>query len=401
MSEILPIRPVATDNVIHASFALSPTQPVEQIELAALEMQKDTAVVYCEGNFAAIDGKTANGLVRHSEKYVILAVIDSQLSGRNSGEVLDAKPNGIPILADLEEAYAGTRKDARPKWFIYGMAPASGKLTSSERQIVLDALSLGMGVISGLHEFLSEDDEFVQAAKAANAELIDIRKPRAKADLRMFTGDIARVTCPRVAVLGTDCAIGKRTTASVLTSALNTRGIHAVLVTTGQTGMMQGSKFGVALDAVPSQFCAGELEATIIEAFDQAKPDIILVEGQGALSHPAFSTSAFILRGSVPDGVILQHAPKRKHRCDFPTMPMPMPETEIALIETFCDTEVIGLTLNHEDMSDSEIEAAIELYNKELGLPVTDALARPEQLLVDMVLASFPELEGKLTATVT
>ena len=116
--------------------------------------------------------------------------------------------------------------------------------------------------------------------------------------------------------------------------------------------MMQGSRHGVALDAVPSQFCCGELEATIVEAFEEDDPDIIIVEGQGALSHPAFSTSAFILRGSVPDGVILQHAPKREHRCDFEQMKMPTPESEIRLIEAFSDTKVIGLTINHENMSD-------------------------------------------------
>ena len=98
------------------------------------------------------------------------------------------------------------------------------------------------------------------------------------------------------------------------------------MVGTGQTGLMQGARYGVALDAIPSQFCAGELEAVMVEAFERDRPDVIVVEGQGALSHPAFSTSAFILRGSQPDGVILQHAPGRAHRCDFADMPMPTPQ---------------------------------------------------------------------------
>ena len=122
------------------------------------------------------------------------------------------------------------------------------------------------------------------------------------------------------------------------------------MIGTGQTGLIQGARYGVALDAVPSQFCAGELEATIIEAFEAEKPDVIIVEGQGALSHPAYPTSAFILRGACPDGVLLQRAPGRAHRCDFEHMAMPEPADEIHLIQTFSDTKVFGLTINHENM---------------------------------------------------
>ena len=154
----------------------------------------------------------------------------------------------------------------------------------------------------------------------------------------------------------------------------------------------------LALDAVPSQFCAGELEATIVEAFEFEDPDVIIVEGQGSLSHPAFSSSSFILRGSCPNGVVLQHAPRRSKRCDFENMAMPTPASEINLIETFSDTKIIGLTINHEQMSDLEVSAAIIRYEQELGIPVTDALTRSPERLVDMVLAAFPDLKGGLAA---
>jgi uncharacterized NAD-dependent epimerase/dehydratase family protein len=173
-----------------------------------------------------------------------------------------------------------------------------------------------------------------------------------------------------------------------------------VMVCTGQTGLIQGARYGVALDAVPSQFCAGELEAAIIEAFECENPDVIIIEGQGALSHPAYSTSSFILRGSCPDGVVLQHAPKRPHRCDFEQMAMPMPATEIELIQTFSDTQVIGLTINHENMTDAEVSATITQYEHQLSIPTTDALTRPPERLVEMVLAAFPELKIQLTAAV-
>ena len=355
-----------------------------------------TAVVYCEANFGAIDGKTANGLVRHSEKYKILSVIDSEKAGLDSGVVLDEKPNGIPVCRNLASAIAHV--GITPDYFIFGMAPASGMLSSHERGLVLEAIDMGMNIVNGLHEFLNDDPVFVAASAAKNVVILDIRKPRAKKDLRLFSGRIALVTCPRIAVLGTDCAIGKRTTATILTRALNDRGVKAVMVGTGQTGLIQGARYGVALDAIPSQFCSGELEATIVEAFENESPDVIIVEGQGALSHPAYSTSSFILRGSCPDGVVLQHAPARRYRCDFDRMPMPIPATEINLIQTFSDTKVIGLTINHENMTDDEVDLAITLYELELGIPATDSLTRSPERLVEMVLAAFPELEEKLTA---
>jgi uncharacterized NAD-dependent epimerase/dehydratase family protein len=119
---------------------------------------------------------------------------------------------------------------------------------------------------------------------------------------------------------------------------------------------------------------------------------VIIIEGQGALSHPAFSTTSFILRGSRPNGVVLQHAPGRNSRCDFEQMPMPLPITEINLIQTFADTKVIGLTINHENMSDVEVNKAINEYKLELGIPVTDALTRPKKHLAEMVLTAFPQI---------
>ncbi len=180
--------------------------------------------------------------------------------------------------------------------------------------------------------------------------------------------------------------------------ALNDRGVKTVMIGTGQTGLIQGARYGVPIDAIPSQFCAGELETTIVNAFRIESPDVILIEGQGALSHPAFSSSSFILRGACPDGVVLQHAPGRKNRCDFPRMTMPTPATEINLIETFAQTKVIGVTINHENMSDAEVSSAILGYENELGIPATDALSRPPEHLVEMVLGAFPELAEHLPA---
>lgn len=377
----------------------SQARQVSAVPSPIIELNRSlTAIVYCEANFGGIDGKTANGLVRHSEKYEILSIIDSEKAGQDAGSILDDEPNGIPVFQDLKDALAHAGKI--PDYFIFGIAPATGMLSPIERKLVLKAIDLGMNILNGLHEFLNEDPEFVAACLRSNVVIRDVRKPRDKKDLRVFSGRIADVTCPCIAVLGTDCAIGKRTTATILTRALTELGIKAVMIGTGQTGLMQGARYGMALDAVPSQFCAGELEATILEAFEREDPDVIFIEGQGSLSHPAYSTSSFILRGSCPDGVVLQHAPGREHRCDFPQMSMPTPATEINLIETFATTKVIGLTLNHENMTDAEVSSAITLYEWELGIPVTDALTRPTGHLVKMVLSAFPQIGEKLSTVV-
>ena len=378
-------------SIFFDEFAVTP--PVTKAAKPYLPPQKapsETAIVYCEDNFGGIDGKTANGLVRHSEKYKILSIIDSEKSGQDAGQVLDGKPNGIPIFENLKEALADAGR--LPKNFIFGISPASGMLSSIERRLLLEAIKQGMNIINGLHEFLNDDPEFSAASARSQVIIRDVRKPRAKKDLRVFSGRIEDVTCPRIAVLGTDCAIGKRTTATVMAAALKERGINAVIIGTGQTGLIQGARYGLPLDAIPSKFCAGELEATIIEAFENEDPDVILIEGQSALSHPAYSSSSFILRGSCPQGVVLQHAPGRKHRCHFESMPMPTLASEINLIETFAETKVIGLTLNHENMTDDEVSAAITGYEEEFGIPSTDSLSRSPERLVEMVLSAFPQV---------
>ena len=357
---------------------------------------RPSAVIYCEANFGAPDGKTANGLVRHSERYQILSVIDSRQSGQDSGEILDDRPNGIPVVADLGAAIR--LHGAAPDFLIFGVAPSSGMLSVGERGVLLGAMEQGISIVNGLHEFLNDDPEFAANVARYGVKILDVRRPRDKKDLRIFSGRIAEVTCPRIAVLGTDSAIGKRTTATILTKALNDHGIRAVMVGTGQTGLIQGARYGVALDAIPCQFCSGEMEAAVVEAFEGERPDVIVIEGQGALSHPAYLSSTFILRGSRPHAVILQHAPARRKLGDFSYVPIPDPASEINLIQTFSDTKVIGLTINHENMSDVEVTAAITMYELELGIPATDALTRPTDRLVEMVVGAFPELERRPVA---
>ncbi len=163
----------------------SPVKPVAApLDVVAGNKRTATAIVYCEANFGAIDGKTANGLVRHSERYEILSVIDSEKAGLDAGMVLDDKPNAIPIFRDLAESLA--KSVTLPDYFIFGMAPSSGMLSLHERSVMLEAISHGMNIVNGLHEFLNDDPVFKAASAASNVEILDVRKPPEKKDLHTF-----------------------------------------------------------------------------------------------------------------------------------------------------------------------------------------------------------------------
>jgi uncharacterized NAD-dependent epimerase/dehydratase family protein len=355
---------------------------------------KETALVYCGGQFGKVDGKTAVGLVRHSETYLIVGIIDSLLAGNDAGEALGEGKNNIPIFSDLDEALS--KLGEVPDCYIYGKAPLETNIPGDERRLIVEAMKKGMHIVNGLHQFFSEDEEFSQVAAQCGVQITDIRKSPKQEDLHVFTGQISNVNVPVIAILGTDCASGKRTTATKLNKSLNDLGIKSIMIATGQTGLMQGAKYGASVDALVSQFVIGEIENAVIQAFEQESPDIILIEGQSAVSHPAFMSSVAILKASMPDGVILQHPPAREVRVDFPQLAMPTVESEIQMIEAISQSEVIGITLNHENLTDSEVLETIVEYEDRYQLPTTDILKYGCQKLIKMLCNHYPALDQKI-----
>lgn len=351
----------------------------------------ESAIVYSENEFGKIDGKVANGLVRHSEKYKIVGVIDSSKAGLDALEYLDGIKSGILIHLDIDTTLENLTEV--PQYFIYGIAPLESFLHQTQRDVIFYAMSKGMNIVNGLPEFLTEDEEFVNKALEYNVKIYDIRKPPERKDLHNFTGRIVNVKIPVVAVMGTDCAVGKRTTAVCLVEALKKEGLKAVFVTTGQTGLLQGSRYGVAIDVLTSGFSTGEVENAVVNACEREEADIIIVEGQGALSHPAFTSSSAILRGALPKAVIIQHPPRRVTHCDYPAFPMPTLESEIELIELFSKSKVIAITINHEDMTDDEVKSCIVEYEYKYELPTTDVLKQGPDKLVQRLYDIFPDLQ--------
>ncbi|MCB9012794.1 MAG: DUF1611 domain-containing protein [Bacteroidales bacterium] len=345
------------------------------------------AIVYCQGAFNTPNGKTAHGLVRFTSRYNVIAVIDSGYAGQDAGEVLDGRKNGIPVVKSVEDAVVtALSKGIEIKTMVIGIAPDGGRFEKSQRKDILTALEIGLNIDSGLHDFLGDDPEFGKLADYKGLRIRDIRKTPNRNDLHFFTGDIDKVTCLKLAVLGTDSAIGKRTTAWIIVHGFRNAGKKAELIGTGQTAWMQGAKYSFILDSLINDFVSGEIEHAVVEAWKNESPDAVVLEGQGSLLNPAYPGGFELLAAGRPDFVILQHAPKRVEYDGFPGIPLHPLKKQIDAIEMISGKKVIAITLNHENMKDEEILPACENILKETGIPAFDVLKHGPEGLMKVIL---------------
>lgn len=333
------------------------------------------AIVYCEGAFLSPNGKTAHGLIRRTERYRIMAVIDSMVAGQDAGAVLDGKPTGIPIYAGVDQAVDALKKGPlKATHLVVGLAPDGGRLNPDARKDVMKAIRLGLHVDSGLHDFLSEDPDIRSMAEKSGVTIRDVRKPPPRDALHFFSGKIEEVSSLKVAMLGTDSAVGKRTTAWLLTDALKAAGHSVEMVGTGQTAWMQGVRFGIILDSLINDFVSGEIEHAVWSAWKDAGPDVIVIEGQGSLLNPAYPGGFEILAAGRPDVVVLQHAPARKAYDGFPCYPLHPLEKQIQAVELLSGKPVVAITVNHENLNRQAIPEVCADLSKRTGLTVCDPL---------------------------
>lgn len=289
------------------------------------------ALIVTDGLLATNYGKTAHGLVRGSERYTILCVVDAKHAGKDAGEIVDGRRRAIPIYATLEAALGAL--DTRPQFCLVGCANKGGFVTDSLRSVLREALEAGMTVVSGMHEFLGNDAELSAVAKRNGAAIIDVRRP--KPNPRFWEGTVLDVKTPRIAVLGTDCCLGKRTTARFLLEACRRDGLEVEMISTGQTGWMQGSSHGVVLDSIPNDFVSGELEHAVVSCEQDRNPDLMILEGQSSLRNPSGPCGSELILSAGARGVILQHAPGREFFLGFEEKGCRIPpvEEEVQLIE--------------------------------------------------------------------
>jgi uncharacterized NAD-dependent epimerase/dehydratase family protein len=333
------------------------------------------AIVYCERAFGTPNGKTAHGLVRRTARYAVLSIIDSRHAGADAGMILDGQPNGIPVVANVHQAADRALAAGTPAThFVVGLAPDGGRLPPAAREDVTDAICHGLNVDCGLHDYLNEDLQFVLLAQEFGVHIRDVRKPPPPSELHFFSGKIEEVTSFRVAVLGTDSAVGKRTTAWLLIDGLRSLDISAEMIGTGQTAWMQGVGYGIILDSLINDFLSGEIEHAVWSAWHDLRPQVLVLEGQGSLLNPAYPGGFELLAAGRPDVIVLQHAPARKEYDGFPGYAMHPLEKQIQALELIADKPVVAITLNHEDLDADQLDAANREIAHQTGLPVFDVL---------------------------
>jgi uncharacterized NAD-dependent epimerase/dehydratase family protein len=346
------------------------------------------AIIYCQGAFGTTNGKTAHGLVRRTVRYHILSVVDFRYAGADAGMILDGKPTDVPLYGNIQRAVEAARENGHsPTHLIIGLAPDGGRLSPKARNDIIKAIKLGLNVDSGLHDFLSEDDEIAGLAARHGVQLRDVRKPSPRNQLHFFSGKVEDVISLKVAVLGTDSAIGKRTTAWILVDTLQARGYTAELVGTGQTAWMQGVRYGIILDSLINDFVAGEIEHAVWSAWKEAKPDVIVIEGQGSLMNPAYPGGFEILAAGRPDVVVLQHAPGRKEYDGFPGYPIHPLGKQIQAIELLSGRPVVAVTVNHENLDRSEIPHVCRQITVDTSLPACDVLLEGAGKVTDALIS--------------
>lgn len=315
------------------------------------------AVVLAEGAFGTPHGKTANGVVMHSELFDVRAVVDSTAAGRTASGVLD-RPD-VPTVPVVESTAEAIETAPKATVLVIGVAPAGGELPEAWATDIETAMEAGCDIVSGLHTFLSEDTDWKRRAKANDARLFDVRKPPAEEDLRVSDGRVDELDADVVLTLGTDCAVGKRTTTTELYRVARETGLDTGWVATGQTGVMIGANRGTVIDRIPADFAAGVVEDMVCDV--AADHDLVFVEGQAALTHRAYSgVTLSLLHGAWPDAVVLVDDPGREQREDFEQFDVVHVDRERTLVEELSAATVAAVSTWAEepDAVDYDLPAA-------------------------------------------
>jgi uncharacterized NAD-dependent epimerase/dehydratase family protein len=338
-------------------------------------------LILADGDFSPMTSKTANSVIRYLPERTV-AVLDRQQAGKTVQQVLGFG-GSIPVVGTMADGLA-----LKPNAVLVGIAPQGGRLPDEWRSWLGQALDAGCDLWSGLHTFLADDPVLAAKARAGGRKILDLRKP--PSDLPVASGAAKAVEPYVVLTVGTDCNVGKMTAQLQLTKRLNAAGLRTRFVATGQTGIMIEG-WGIAVDAVVSDFIAGAAERLVLQG--SAGADIVLVEGQGSINHPGYSAVTLgLLHGSCPDGLILCHQATREYIGDYrPAAWLKIPPLReyIRLYEAIGSavhpTKVIGISLNTYDMSEEAARRACDTASQDTGLPATDPVRFSAEPLVDAV----------------
>ena len=320
-------------------------------------------------------GKTARGVVRYRRDAVV-CLLDS----KRLGETVE----GVPIVETLEEALA-----LEPNTALVGVATQGGRFPPEWRELLKRCIAAGLDVESGLHEFMGDDEELSNLARRHDVELRDLRRP--PDGLTVPTGENLALPSTIVHTVGTECAIGKKTVALELDLEARRRGHASRFVPTGQTGIVIAG-WGVAVDAVVADFLAGAAEWLVVEGYRRGGEDLLFVEGQGSLVHPAYSgVTLGLLHGCTPHLLVLCHRAGQTEVEGYPGHPIPPLAEIVSLYERASlparRARVGAIALNTGDLAEGAAREAIAASAEETRLPVDDPVRFGPGRLLDALLA--------------
>ena len=318
-------------------------------------------------------GKTMRGIVHYAPDPVV-AILDSERAGETY--------RGIPIVSTVADALP-----YGPTTATVGVATQGGRFPPAWRELLKDSIRAGLDLESGLHEFISDDPELGELAREHGVELRDLRKP--PPELSVPTGENLQVPAKIVLTVGSDCAIGKKTVAVELDLAARNRGLKSVFVPTGQTGIAIAG-WGIAIDAVVADFLAGAAERLVVEG-SQRGGELLWVEGQGSLAHPAYSgVTMGLIHGSAPHAYVFVHKARATHVEGYPDHPLPDLRELIDLHERASlqlrPARVAAVALHTGALGEDDARAEIARVGEETGLPTDDPIRFGPDRVLDAVL---------------
>ncbi len=324
-------------------------------------------------------GKTARGIIRYA-----LTPVVAMLDSTRAGETQD----GVPIVGSVNEALC-----FNPTTAIVGVATAGGRFPPKWRELLKSCIAKGLDVENGLHEFVADDPELAALARRHGVRLRDLRRPPEQ--LGVPTGENLRVAARIVLTVGSDCAIGKMTVALELDFEARRRGLPSAFVPTGQTGMAIAG-WGLAVDAVVADFVAGAAERLVVEGAERGGR-LLFVEGQGAITHPAYSgVTLGLVHGSAPHAFVLCHLAGSTEHEGFPGHPLASLPELVELHERISlrarPALVAAVAVNTRLLDEDAARAAIAQAAAETGLPADDPVRFGAGRLLDAVLARLPDL---------
>lgn len=340
--------------------------------------RNERCLILADGALDVFSAKTATSMLRYRPERVV-GVLDRRHAGRTAREVLGVESDA-PVVASLVEGLA-----LGADTLVIGIAPSGGQLPSEWRAILSGALRAGLDLVSGLHVFLGDDPELATLAVEHGGRISDLRRPPENQPI----AHARAVETPglRVLTVGTDCNVGKMVAALELTASASRRGMDARFVATGQTGMLI-SGTGITLDRIPGDFMAGFIEEEVLAA---AEGELIVVEGQGCVLHPAYSgVTAALLHGSLPDAMILVHHSGRERMRNQPVVIPSLPNWVRWYEEIVAPVhpgKVVGVAINPTGLTPEQAAEAVRKAEVETGLPAVDVVKDGADRLLDAVLA--------------